>query len=876
MVTLCPSILMRPCFLDSGFIESPKLTAATNFFHGGKMRHAFEKVGIERKLVYGEVLQCAISSPYQNPSSRLLASSRISVEETEQLFATSTKVEELKDVSTYLFRTEVGGQVKVSVEKENVKKYVLYIEVSPIQETSRDKRMVLIWGIYRSDSSCIMPLDSQQSASDPGTVETQFFKYSLDKFVLELEFEAKHTPCYVSFALKFLSNTDTEGSEIRNHKKENFCVPVGFGSGHPAPLGLSFPADGSMNFAIFSRNAKGVVLCLYDDKTTDKPALELDLDPYINRSGDVWHASLKSAWNFLSYGYRFKGVVLQEDLDNAECVRLDPYAKIIGIYQESSLAVKYLGLLSNEPAFDWGDDIRPNTAIEKLMVYHLNVVRFTKDKSSQLPSDAAGTFSGLSEKLHHFKDLGVNAILLEPVFPYGENKGPYFPCHFFSPMNLYGPSGGPVSTITAMKEMVRKLHANGIEVLLEVVFTHTAEDGALQGIDDPSYYYADQVAELGSLNALNCNYPIVQRLILDSLRHWVTEYHVDGFVFINASSLLRGFHGEYLSRPPLVEAVAFDPLLSNTKIIADAWDPQNVMQKEVRFPHWKRWSEINTKFCYDVRNYLRGEGLLSNLATRLCGSGDIFSDGRGPAFSFNFISRNIGLPLVDLVSFSGGKLAPQLSWNCGEEGPTNKTAVLETRLKQIRNFLFILYVSLGVPVLNMGDEFGQTSGGSTSYKDRKPFNWNALGTGFAIQIMKFISFLSSFRTKRSDLLQRRDFLKEENIDWHASDQSPPKWEDPSCRFLAMTLKADKEESELSSHSKGDVFVAFNAADHSESVILPPPPEGMAWRRLVDTALPFPGFFSKEGKPVLEQMAGLVTYEMKSHSCILFEASNPSS
>jgi isoamylase len=233
-----------------------------------------------------------------------------------------------------------------------------------------------------------------------------------------------------------------------------------------------------------------------------------------------------------------------------------------------------------------------------------------------------------------------------------------------------------------------------------------------------------------------------------------------------------------------------------------------------------------------VRNFWRGEGLLSDLATRLCGSGDIFSDGRGPAFSFNFIARNFGLTLVDLVSFSSDALASQLSWNCGEEGPTDNTTVLERRLKQIRNFLFVLYISLGVPILNMGDECGQSSGGSPAYTDRKPFDWNALKTGFGIQTSQFISFLSSFRMRRSDLLQKRNFLKEENIDWHGRDQSPPKWEDPSCRFLAMTLRADKVESPLSSessHQRGDLFIAFNAADHSESVILPTPPEGMSWR-----------------------------------------------
>lgn len=885
MATLPPSLAIQPCNLKCGASGSSKLSPACHYICRNHIRYGFEKMDLERKLICGEAAQNVVKSPCQHLNSKVFATSRVLVEEIEQKVSTATEAEGLEKVSTYLFWTEVGGQVKVFVRKRSVK-YVVNIEVSSLPLHSSEDRLTLSWGRYRADSSSFMPLDVQSSEPDTriSTCETPFIQTSAGRFALELEFEAKLFPFYLSFLLKLQSDSGLSGLEIRSHRKTNFCVPVGLGTGYPAPLGLSFSPDGSMNFAIFSRYAEGVILCLYDDTTADEPALELDLDPYVNRSGDIWHASFESAWTFVSYGYRCKGSLLQRSnnkLDAGQII-LDPYAKIIGNSSPSShgskLLQKYLGQLCKEPAFDWGDDTHPYLPMEKLLVYRLNVRHFTEHKSSQLPTDVAGTFSGLTEKLQHFKDLGMNAVLLEPIFSFDEKNGPYFPFHFFSPMNLYGPSGGSVSAINSMKEMVKKMHANGIEVLLEVVFTHTAAAGSLQGIDDLSYYYANKVGDLEAPKALNCNYPIVQQLILDSLRHWVTEFHVDGFCFINASSLLRGFHGEYLSRPPLIEAIAFDPLLSKTKIIADCWDPHDMLPKENRFPHWKRWAEIDTKFCNDVRNFWRGEGVLSDLATRLCGSGDIFSDGRGPAFSFNFIARNFGLTLVDLVSFSSDALASQLSWNCGEEGPTDNTTVLERRLKQIRNFLFVLYISLGVPILNMGDECGQSSGGSPAYTDRKPFDWNALKTGFGIQTSQFISFLSSFRMRRSDLLQKRNFLKEENIDWHGRDQFPPKWEDPSRRFLAMTLRADKVESPLStesSHLRGDLFIAFNAADHSESVILPTPPEGMSWLCMVDTALPFPGFFSTNGEPLPKQKAELVAYKMKSHSCALFEASSPS-
>ncbi|KAM1646602.1 isoamylase 2, chloroplastic-like [Malus sylvestris] len=867
MATLPLSIAMQAsCCLNCGTTELSKLTAANRYRHRHNGLRGSVKLGIERNLVFGEVVQNFKETPLRDRDLKVYATSRVSVEPMEQRVYTSTETEEAGKVSTYRFRTETGDMVKVFVRMKNAK-CIVNIEVSSLHLSSNDRLLVLSWGIYRSDSSSFMPSNFRSStpADRTTTLETPFTETSSGRFTLELEFEAKQIPFYLSFILKAPADADSSDLDIRSHRKTNFCFPVGFGRGYPAPLGLSFSNDGSMNFAIFSRNAESVVLCLYGETTAEKPVLELDLDPYVNRSGDIWHASFESGWDFVSYGYRFdEGNVL-----------LDPYAKIISKSVPHGTGLKYLGRLCEEPAFNWAGDVRPDLAMEKLVVYRLNVTRFTEHKSSNLPTNIAGTFSGLTEKLEHLKHLGVNAVLLEPIFPFDEQKGPYFPIHFFSPMNWFGPSRGPVSAVNSMKDMVKKFHADGIEVLLEVVFTHTAEGEALQGIDISSYYHTNGVADLKARNALNCNYPVVQQMVLDSLRYWVTEFHVDGFCFINASSLLRGSKGEYLSRPPLVEAIAFDPLLSKTKIIADRWDPHGSVPKETRFPHWKRWAEVNSKFSKDVRKFLRGEGLLSDLATRLCGNGDIFSDGRGPAFAFNFISRNSGLPLVDLVSFSGVKLASELSWNCGEEGPTDKTAVLERRLKQIRNFLFILFVSLGVPVLNMGDECGQSTGGSPAYSDRKAFDWNALGTGFATQTTQFIAFLSSFRIRRSDLLQERNFLKEENIDWYGSDQSSPKWEDPSCKFLAMKLKPDEEEAtepgDVSPPIWGDLFVAFSAAARSETVILPPPPEGMGWFRLVDTALPFPGFFSTDGEPVPEQMAGLFAYQMKSHSCALFEA-----
>ncbi|MCL7051524.1 hypothetical protein MKW94_014855 [Papaver nudicaule] len=778
-------------------------------------------------------------------------------------------IEELENVSSYLFRTEVGGEVKVIVGKRNMK-HVVYIEVSSLP--SNKDELVLNWGMYRSDSSSFLPLDPLILASGtrPNTTQTPLLQESVGRFSSELEFELSRGPFYLSFLLLSLSSAaSSNNSEIRSHRQTDFCVPVGISSGYPAPLGISFSNDNSVNFALISRNSESIILCLYGEMP-DKPSLEIELDPYVNRTGDVWHISLENVDPYKSYGFRYKVDMIagKQNVSQACRVFLDPYAKVLKSFfrnqPESASVIKSLGCLCREPTFDWSGDTRLCLPMENLVVYRLNVARFTENKSSQVPADIAGTFNGLAHKIDHFKALGVNAILLEPVFHFDEQKGPYFPYHFFSPTNLYGPARDAASAIDSMKEMVKRFHAKNMEVLLEVIFTSNAEGGVSLSQD----------AVMTGGTSLNCNDPIVQRFILDSLRYWVTEFHIDGFCFLNASALCRGSNGEYLSRPPLIEAIAFDPLLSSTKIIADFWDPHELVFKEIRFPHWKRWAQINNRFSHDVRNFIRGEGLLSNLATRFCGSGDIFLDGRGPPFSFNYVTRNFGLPLVDLVSFSSDELSSELSWNCGVEGPTNKAVVLDRRLKQIRNFLFILYISLGVPVLNMGDECGRSSNGSPSYNERKSFDWEDLKTGYGLQMTQYIAFLSSLRLRRGDVFQKRSFMLEKNLDWIGSKETQPRWEDPSSKFLALTMKADGDitkSSPESSHKVGDLFIAFNASEHSESVNLPPNSEGMTWVRLIDTALPFPGFFLTDGACVIEKTEGVVAYEMKSLSCALFEA-----
>ncbi|XP_078441572.1 debranching enzyme 1 [Wolffia australiana] len=737
-------------------------------------------------------------------------------------------------MNCYRFQTEGGGSVSVSVAEKQFT-HTVSIEVSGLSLHFYEQNLSLSWQISRFGSL----YDSHNN-------QLPLVQESDGRHTLDMEIETGELPTLLSF----LIHSSFSGDEIavRTAKKSSFRVPLGFSPGKTMPLGVSFCGEGRVNFALFSRSAERVTLCLYEKDHSNLPSLEIELDPYMNKTGDIWHASLESVANYVSYGYRCHG----------DLVHMDPYAVTIKKLTPGNHDLSFssfVGGLQKSPYFDWTGDVRLRLPSEKLVVYRLNVGDFT------------GNFLGISEKMKYFKSLGINAVLLEPILYFDEKQGPYFPHNFFCPMDMYGPDVDAESSINSVKEMVKCLHMNGIEILLEVVFTHTADKShGFQGIDKFSY-----CPESRDESSLNCNKVVVQKLIIDSLRHWVIDFHIDGFCFVNAAQLasLDGSIPQFSSRPSLIESISFDPVLSDTRFIADSWSPHDLSCHEFDFPHWGRWAEMNSKFCRDARNFLRGEGVLSDLATRLCGSGDMFSDSRSPAHSFNFFARNSGLSLVDLVSFSGEKLLQEFSWNCGMQGATSDPGVLETRLKQIRNFMFLLFVSLGVPVLNMGDECGLSNGGKTSLFDRSPFDWDCIETNFARQIMQFVAFLTSLRNRRSDIFQRKTFYKSENILWYGADYSEPKWQEPLSKFLALKLKAENDE-ELPC-CEGDLFVAFNAFDVSSTAVLPEAPEDYKWFRLVDTSFEFPGFFSDYNDPDCLQYSQLQSYELKPHTCCLFEA-----
>lgn len=618
--------------------------------------------------------------------------------------------------------------------------------------------------------------------------------------------------------------------------------------------------------------------------------MEIELQRSINKSGSTWHIELDDC-TYDRYGYRCKGESSWDKGNrfHARRILLDPYAKTLAPFSpgQDSLPspAALLGSLSKDKVeFDWGDDVCPDIPLEELIVYRLNVTGFTADKSSGLGEDFLGTFDGLVEKAQHLKSLGVNCIILQPILFSQKKKNAFYPLSFFAPMDCFGPDRTSASSSYSLKRAIKELHKNRMEVLLDVVFSHTGENNdeapetiSFRGIDNSTYYILDETgrvigSDLGGDNSFNCNHPVVHTLILDSLRHWVVEYHVDGFCFLNASALTKGPHGEELSRPLVVEAISFDPLLSKCKLFADTSSPFSGMTKDIKFPHWKRWCLWNNKYREDVRQFMRGDrGQLSSFATRLCGSGDILADGRGPSFSLKHITGPYGLTLVDLVSYSASIEADsERSWNCGEEGRTLKQAVLNIRVKQVRNFLMCLFLSQGIPILNMGDECGLSKGGSLSLDQRRYFNWDALKLDFGKQTTQLIASLAAFRARRKDLFQRKDFVRLENIHWHGVQVNEPDWENLESSFIGVSLICEKTSMKCQT-ALGDIYIGFNSGNFPVVISLPEPPTGMSWHRIADTSLPFPQCFQEHGDPLNFPQGEARNYEIQSYSSILLEA-----
>ncbi len=641
--------------------------------------------------------------------------------------------------------------------------------------------------------------------------------------------------------------------------------------GFPLPYGATKHSKG-INFSLFSKHATAVSLCLFEPEAPT-PSLEIPLDSKTNKTGDVWHIFVYDLSEQYGYGYRIDGPYdpLEGDLYNSRCIVLDPYAKM-------RLSTKQWGDKDGHPhiekaeifplePFNWEDDDHPNIPLKDLIIYEMHVRGFTQDSSSKVTHP--GTFRGIIEKIPHLKALGVNAIELMPVHEFNENenyrKNPktgerlynywgYSSVSFFSLMRRY--SGEGTNWISEFKSLVKELHKNGIEVILDVVFNHTAEGNAegpiisFKGIENSIYYMLGPNGEYynfsGCGNTVNANHPVVRELIRDSLRYFVQEMHVDGFRFDLASILVRSHEGVPLQVPPLVEAIAYDPVLADTKLIAEAWDAAGLYQVGT-FPSFGVWSEWNGKYRDAVRRFIKGtDGEVGYFATRLAGSEDLYGKGRAPYHSINFITAHDGFTLRDLVSYNekhneeNGEYNKDGSdqndsWNCGVEGETTDSTIQSLRERQIKNFLLALLASQGTPMLLMGDEYGHTKHGNnnTWCQDSKInwFDWDLLEKNQGL--FRFVSKLIAFRKSHS-LLTHAKFLTKDDVTWHGTEPSNPDWT-PSSHFIAYTLKCREGTDPL--------YLAFNASHEPATVTLPPTPK--EYHQIVNTSLPPPQDFLDE-------------------------------
>lgn len=626
--------------------------------------------------------------------------------------------------------------------------------------------------------------------------------------------------------------------------------------------------------------------------------------PVENRTGRVWHVCVQGLPANCLYAYK----VFRPDAFDTEShtLLLDPYAKIVASpiqwgMRDEAASYRPLGVVDTSTPFDWQGILPPETDFKDLIIYEMHVRGFTHDPSSAVSNPAS--FLGVIEKIPYLTALGVNAVKLLPVQEFNENENPrvnpetqaplhnywgYSTVNFFAPMNRYSCGDACGASSFEFKTMVRELHRAGIKVILDIVFNHTAEgvrEGqvyAFKGLDPSVYYLTDTQGKFidltGCGNTVNCNHPVVSELIISCLRHWVVDRHVDGFRFDLASIFYRGKKGEPLPRSPLVEAMSQDPVLANAMLIAEPWDAAGMYQVGGYYPDEQRWSEWNGKYRDTIRRFIKGDsGEKRQFSKRLCGSQDLYGSGRSPLSSINFVTAHDGFTLADLVAYNSKHnlnngednkdgLNENDSWNCGEEGPTDSKKIDSIRERQKRNFILGLMLSQGVPMIQMGDEYGHTrQGNNNSYCQDNALNWFLWdelekNKGF----FRFYKNMIHFR-KNHPILRQGKFLTDVDISWHGHMAADPDW-DGDTQFLAFAIKDHTNND--------DIFAAFNV--HHESVYfeIPDPPPHKAWRLIVNTSNDAPLDFFDE---MQAEEVGYGRFKIQPHSAILLKATDlPSS
>jgi len=645
-------------------------------------------------------------------------------------------------------------------------------------------------------------------------------------------------------------------------KKKEYNIKAG----SPYPSG-SKPSGSGINFSIFSRRATYVELLLFDSAESIEPFQIIPLQEDVNRTFFSWHVFVVNLPVGTWYNWRMDGPDQGHDYAfrfEKDKHLIDPWARAVSDKRWSRAEASLPGDNSRsamrcvvvDDSYDWEGDTPLAIRSEKSIVYELHVGGFTRHASSKVAHP--GTFSGLIEKIPYLQQLGITHVELLPVMAFDEQDVPlntadlglknywgYSTHSFFSPHPGYCVTPEQGTHVKEFRDLVKALHKAGIAIIMDVVFNHTSEAGAsgpvinFRGIGGKSFYHLDKYDKrimrdyTGCGNTVNANHPLVARFIISCLEYWVREMHVDGFRFDLASALARGEGGEVLQDPPVLWGIELSEQLTKTKLIAEAWDAAGLYQVG-SFPGY-RWAEWNGRYRDIVRRFIRGDkGLINELATRICGSSDLYEyQSRLPISSINFVTCHDGFTLYDLFSynqkhnFANGEnnqdgCSNNLSFNCGVEGETQNPDILQLRRKQAKNVFAILLLSQGVPMLLAGDELLNTQyGNNNGYCQDNELTW--IDWDMANEnadILRFVQQMIALR-KRHPAIMRRRFLTGKlvegknitDISWHGIEVNAPLWNDPDARILAYTL-AGVEDGEP------DLHIVMNMSDEKANVELP--------------------------------------------------------
>jgi len=670
----------------------------------------------------------------------------------------------------------------------------------------------------------------------------------------------------------------------------------------PSSYGQSFPLGATVyptgvNFCVFSRNCEALELLLFDDPAEARPARVIRLDPKRNKTFYYWHAFVPGIGAGQVYGYRAYGPYVPERgyFFDGQKVLLDPYTRAVAnsahydrgaaCRRGDNCATALKSVVVDSAQYDWEGDLPLAHPYGGSVIYELHVRGFTRHPNSGLPPEKRGTYAGLIEKIPYLKNLGITAVELLPIQEFDPQDAPaghtnywgYSPIAFFAPHSGYASRTDPLGPIDEFRDMVKALHRAGIEVLLDVVFNHTAEGTqngptlSFRGLENRAYYILDNEKSTyanytGCGNTVNANHSIVRRLIMDCLRYWVTEMHVDGFRFDLASVLARDESGLPLKSPPILWEIESEPVLAGTKIIAEAWDAAGLYQVGSFIGH--RWAEWNGQYRDDTRRFIKGDPDTIPITTmRVAGSPDLYPQpGREPNRSINFITCHDGFTLNDLVSYNekhneaNGEhnrdgAEGNYSWNCGAEGPTDNPEIEVLRKRQIKGMFSILLLSQGTPMLLMGDEVRRTQlGNNNAYcqdSEMTWFDWSGLQRHAEILrfVREFIHFTQAHTIFRDEhFWTTPDVRKDPRLTWHGVRLGQLDWRSNSHSFAFSLHPPDNNDR---------MHVMFNAYWEPLDFELPTLREGLRWHRVVDTSYPSPADIRYPDCPPIDGLHYLV-------------------